>query len=218
MYMRIAIIGPSHPYKGGIVQHTTELAHRLSAAGHDVELIAWKSQFPSKLYPGELLPANQPEQPLFTSTKRLLSWNNPLSWRRAGKYLHLFDLVIFVWWVPTLQGPIYSEIARHLKGVRKAAICHNVLPHESRPGDAMLTRHFFSRLDYLIVHTPEQADVAKRLTKRDIFVPLLPPLLPGWTAENSQHNNIIHKQLLFFGLVRDYKGLDVLLNALALVP
>jgi len=216
--MKIAIVGPSHPYKGGIVQHTTELVHRLTVQGHEVELVSWVSQFPNKLYPGELLPLDQPEQAIFPNTTHTLNWYDPLSWRRAGKHLRSFDLVVFVWWVPTIQGPIYSEIAKHLKGVRKAAICHNVLPHEGRPGDAFLTERFFKKLDYLVVHTDEQASIAKQLTQCDIFVTLLPPLLPGWSESVSHHDDIIRKQLLFFGLVRDYKGLDVLLTALALVP
>lgn len=216
--MKIAIVGPSHPYKGGIVQETTELAHRLMATGHDVELVAWRSQYPSKLYPGTMLPEGQPELPLFINTSRKLTWNNPLSWSRAGKHLQNFDLVIFVWWLPTLQAPIYNVMLRRLKNIRTAVICHNVLPHEGRPGDKQLAQSFFKKLDLLIVHTLEQADLARSLTETSVITAELPPLLPGWTAEVGHHAPGVRHRLLFFGIVRDYKGLDVLLDALTLVP
>jgi glycosyltransferase involved in cell wall biosynthesis len=217
--MRIAIIGPSHPYKSGIVQQTTELAHRLAALGHDVEVLGWKSQFPKLLYPGVLLPEDQPELPIFPKTKRLLSWNNPLSWRQVGRYASQFDQVIFIWWVPTFQGPIYSTIRHHLKkSVYTTALCHNVLPHEGKPGDKRLTQYFLKQVDQLVVHTQEQADLAKTLTDKPVAVVALPPLFPGWSSNIAENNKAPKHHLLFFGIVRKYKGVDILLRALAKLP
>ena len=216
--MKIAIVGPSHPYRGGIVQATTELAHRMSAAGHDVTLVAWKAQYPKRLYPGDLLPDDQPELPPFPDTRRLLSWYDPLSWWRASRLLSGYELVIFVWYVPTLQGPIYNRILGRLKGPRTAVICHNVLPHEGRPGDHMFAQRVLGAVDHLIVHTPEQAALAKELSRSPITVTELPPLLPGWSSSTAKHSNAVYHHLLFFGIVRDYKGLDVLLRGIALVP
>ena len=216
--MKIAIIGPSHPYKGGITQQTTELATRLVAAGHEVSLIAWKSQFPKLLYPGSLLPEGQPEMAVFAATRRMLSWYNPLSWRAAGRYASTCDLVIFVWWVPTIQAPIYNLIRHYIKRSRIAVICHNVLPHESRPGDRQLAQSFLSKANHVIVHSGEQAALAQTLTKSPVSVADLPTILPGWSAEKAQHRPGARHHLLFFGIVRPYKGLDVLLEALALTP
>jgi glycosyltransferase involved in cell wall biosynthesis len=216
--MKIAIVGPAHPYKGGIVQETTELAHRLAALGHEVELVAWKSQYPRRLYPGTMLPDDQPEQAVFPNTSRQLSWSNPLSWRAVGKRLRAYDQVIFVWWLPTLQAPIYQIILGQLKGVRASVICHNVLPHEGRPGDKQLAQRFFQKVDHLIVHSPEQAAMATDLTTARISTVELPPLLPGWSAGVVTKHDKPQQRLLFFGIVRDYKGLDVLLEAIAKVP
>lgn len=219
--MKIAIVGPAHPYKGGIVQQTIELAHRLENEKHDVLLVAWSSQYPTKLYPGTLLPADQPEVVPYPKTERILSWVNPLTWRRAGKRLQNYDLVIFIWWFPSLQAPIYRAIKYWMGGVRTAVICHNVLPHESRPGDKQLASSFLKRIDTIIVHTPAQAATAARLTnnrqaKSKIITTSLPPLLPGWTPASAVHSQTLHRNLLFFGIVRDYKGLDILLKALSL--
>ena len=216
--MKIAIIGPAHPYKGGIVQQTTELAGRLSAQGHAVELIAWQSQFPNWLYPGTLLPHSQPEMPPFPGTLRLLHWSNPLSWRRVGRRLQGHDLVIFTWWVPTIQAPIYTTIKHYLRGTPTVVICHNVLPHETKPGDKQLASHFLRNVDRIIVHTGGQARLARTLTTQPVTITTLPPLLPGWSEAAAQRKAGLRRRLLFFGIVRDYKGLDILLTALKKVP
>src|SRR5665213_3408361 len=112
--MKIAIVGPTHPYKGGIAQHTTQLAHHLQAAGHDVEIISWRAQYPF-FYPGvQFVPQAKPELPVFPHTKRVLSWKNPAGWLRWGRRLRAYDKVIFVWFVPTIQGPIYRSILQAL--------------------------------------------------------------------------------------------------------
>lgn len=219
--MRIAIVGPTHPYKGGIAQETTELAHRLSAVGHSVELLSWKAMYPKLLYPGnQFVPADKPELPTFEHTRRTLSWRNPTSWWRHVRKLRGFDQVIFIWWVPTIQGPVYLTMLRALgkRGPQTILICHNVLPHEPRPGDRAITRAVLRRVNRIIVHTQAQAEVAKTLTSREIRVVGLPLALPGRVPEPTKQAIKLKHRLLFFGIVREYKGLDVLLRALAQVP
>jgi glycosyltransferase involved in cell wall biosynthesis len=216
--MRIAIIGPAHPYKGGIAQHTTELAHRLSLAGHEVELISWRTQYPF-FYPGEqFVPHDKPELPEHPSTKRVLSWRNPVGWSRWGRRLRGFDRIVFVWWVPTFQGPVYLGILRALGRKRPPAviICHNVLPHEPKPGDKKLARAVLRRCEKVIVHGDAQADIAGELAGKPAVVMELPLIL--LQAPKQAPKKSLSKELLFFGFVRPYKGLDVLLKALAVVP
>src|SRR5665213_1647847 len=133
--MKIAIVGPTHPYKGGIAQETTALAHELTKAGNDVTIVSWRAQYPGILYPGEqFVPENKPELPLFANTHRVLSWKSPLSWQRWGRKLRGYDQVIFVWVVPTFHGPIYLAMMRAMGKKRRpriVVICHNVLPHEA---------------------------------------------------------------------------------------
>jgi glycosyltransferase involved in cell wall biosynthesis len=82
--VRVALIGPAHPYTGGGARHTTELARRLAAAGHDVVLESWSEQYPPGVYPGGRQTVDVPEGELFPRTRRLLSWCRPAGWVAAG--------------------------------------------------------------------------------------------------------------------------------------
>ncbi|HSD56099.1 MAG TPA: glycosyltransferase [Candidatus Saccharimonadales bacterium] len=217
--MRIALVGPTHPFKGGIAHHTTELAHKLKGEGHDVSLISWSSQYPSILYPGiQKVPDDKPETAVFGDTSYPLSWKNPAGWVQVGKRLRKFDMVIFVF-VTSIQAPAYltmlKSLGKNFKG-ETIALCHNVLPHERRFFDLPLTKAVLGKVDRLLVHTPSQASLAKTLTKAEITMLEMPPHLPA-TAK-SKHSKAVTRHLLFFGMVRKYKGVDVLLRALAEVP
>jgi glycosyltransferase involved in cell wall biosynthesis/SAM-dependent methyltransferase len=220
--LRIALIGPTHPYKGGIAQHTTELAHRLAAAGHDVELLSWSAQYPERLYPGrQRVPGGRPETTPYPRTSFPLSWRRPDGWWRTGRTLRRADVVVLVVVAP-VQVPAYVGILaglgrRRRRGPRVVAICHNVLPHEAGPLDRPLVRAVLSRVDVALVHSAEQAALAAGLTAapvRDVPLPFHPPATgsPGNRERGTRH------RLLFFGLVRPYKGVDVLLRALTQVP
>ncbi len=218
--MRIAIIGPTTPYKGGIAQETTELAHRLQASGHQTTLLSWKVMYPKLLYPGDqFAPGGKPEGTAFPATKRVLSWKNPAGWWRHVHALKSYDRVIFVWWVPTIQGPVYLTMLKSLGkyGPKTTLICHNVLPHEPRPGDRALVRAVLRRVDCVVTHTDQLAALAREFTARPVITAPLPLALPGEGPRAKQGDRLTH-QLLFFGIVRKYKGLDVLIRALAEVP
>jgi glycosyltransferase involved in cell wall biosynthesis len=214
--VRIAIVGPTFPYKGGGAHHTTELAHRLAAAGHDVTLESWQTQYPSFAYPGRLT-ISEPEGEPFPATRWELAWHSPLGWLRAGRRFRSCDLVVFTVLTP-LQVPAYHGM---LSGVRHrartVALCHNVLPHERKPYDAPLMRSLLRRVDQVLVHSPEQAAAAGAMTSKPIRVAGLPPHLPAKGAKAGRPDER-HDRLLFFGIVRPYKGLDVLLRALAAGP
>jgi glycosyltransferase involved in cell wall biosynthesis len=228
--MRIAIVGPTHPYKGGIAQYTTALAHQLAAAGHDVRLESWSHQYPKLLYPGQLT-VSEPELPPFPHTLRRLSWRRPDSWYACGRRLRDRDLVVLVVATP-VQMPAYRGILAGLgRGGRPRVVaqCHNVLPHERRASDVRLTRAVLSRVDGVLVHTAEQAKLAQTLADRPVVVehmapvvvaaapaaaqPAAPPAAPPGAAGAEPF-----RRLLFFGIVRPYKGLDVLLRALTAGP
>ena len=264
--MRIALIGPAHPYKGGGARHTTELAHRLAAAGHDVVIESWRAMYPAALYPG-MQTVEEAEGEPYPLTRRLLDWRRPDGWLRTGLLLRgRCDLAVFAFLAP-VQVPAYLVIMRGMRRGGAAAapaavvICHNVRPHERRPGDVQLTRALLRRADGILTHTERLARAARELAPgTPVWVAGLPPHLPTGPARGdsvppggtrdpngpepddpdppgapravrqvaavrdqpaepasagrlSAPSPALH--LLFFGIVRPYKGLDVLLRAMA---
>ena len=233
--MRIALVGPAHPYKGGGARHTTELAHRLAAAGHNVIVESWRAQYPAWLYPGRQT-LDAPEGRPYPRTYRRLAWNRPDGWAAEGRRLRSADLVVFALLTP-LQVPAYLAIlaglGRRPGRPRTVVICHNVLPHERRPGDVALVRTLLSHVDTVLVHSAGQAAEARQLVPDvPIVVARMPPHLPFAASEMpaAEHEDLSAERsavpasgqatcnLLFFGIVRPYKGLDVLLRALAQAP
>ena len=233
--MKIALVGPAHPYKGGGARHTTELAHRLAAAGHDVIIESWRAQYPSRLYPGQQT-VDVPEGEPYPRTHRRLAWYRPDGWLAEGRRLRPADLVVFAYLTP-LQAPPYLAIMAGLhRHARIVVICHNVLPHERRPGDVPLTRALLTRADTVITHSAAQAAQARDLAPAaTVRTARIPPHLPA-TRPQAQATEragfpapaptplpgpaepFAPARLLFFGIVRPYKGLDVLLRALAQAP
>ncbi len=227
--MRIALIGPAHPYKGGGARHTTELAHHLAAARHEVVIESWRAMYPAALYPGVQTVQEEEGDP-YPLTRRELSWRRPDGWLRTGRRLRgSCDLAVFTFLAP-VQVPAYLAIMRGLRrrahpGPRAVIICHNVLPHERRPADVVLTRALLRRADAVLTHTERLAHaVAELAPGTPVRIAALPPHLPvthspGQPAEPAlcagrpAAPKPLH--LLFFGIVRPYKGLDVLLRAIA---
>jgi glycosyltransferase involved in cell wall biosynthesis len=221
--VRIALVGPAHPYKGGGARHTTELAHRLAAAGHDVIIESWRAQYPARLYPGQQT-VDVAEGAPYPRTRRRLAWYRPDGWLAEGRRLRPADLVVFAYLTP-LQAPPYLAIMSRLGPTAKTAvICHNVLPHERRPGDVPLTRALLSRADTVITHSAAQAAEAQGLAPgATVRTVAMPPHLPASPSQNQGAERAglsapATVRLLFFGIVRPYKGLDVLLRALAQAP
>ena len=227
--MRIAVVGPTHPHTGGIVHHTTELSHQLAAAGHDVDLISWSAQYPGFLHPGTLrVPGGEPEVRVYPRTSYTLAWWNPITWWRTGVRLRLYDAVVFVH-ASTVQVPAYLTMLRALRAgsgrsttPRVVVVAHNVFPHERHFGDAVLVRALLSRAAGVLVHSPELATLARTVVKNrtEVVVADIPPHLPALPlarraiSDDDQPFN----RILFFGTVRPYKGLDVLLQAMVNVP
>lgn len=223
--LRVAVVGPTHPYKGGVAAHTTTLAHQLAEAGHDVTLVSWSHLYPSRLYPGEqAVPGGTPDVEPFPRTVRALSWARPDTWVRTGRRLRDFDAVIVVHVIPAVV-PAHLALLRAAgsgrrgdsTGPRAVVVAHNVLPHEPHPGDSALMRTFLERVDAVLVHSAEQARSAHDLGARRVSVADLPPHLPGGApVERPDHDG--PTRLLALGIVREYKGVDLLMRALAQVP
>ena len=225
---RVALIGPTYPYRGGIAHYTTLLAEALRQQ-HETLLISFSQQYPTWLFPGR--DDRDPSQrPLRTEAEYLLNPLNPLTWARTLRRLRQWqpDLVIMQWWHP-FWSPAWSYLGR---GIRRLPgqpplvyLCHNILPHEeggrlSRTILPHLIRFTLRPATGFITHSQSDRQIlAQILPDHPITVSPLPTYaslgqatadLPVALPENKP-------LLLFAGFVRPYKGLDVLLDALALV-
>lgn len=218
--MRVVVFGPTHPFKGGIAQHTTTLAHRLSGRGADVRILSWSRPYPERLYPGQLTVA-EPEIREFPAVDRALAWNRPDSWIRAGRRARGADVAVFAQVVPVQAIPYRAVMFSLGRGPKVAVVCHNVLPHERHPGDRRLVSDLLRRSDRVLVHSGSEAGVASELIGDGgcsrVVTASLPPHFPDSFAPRTPRPGV-HRRLLFFGIVRPYKGLDVLLRALARGP
>ena len=227
--LKVALVGPTHPYKGGVASHTTTLAHELAEAGHEVTLVSWSHLYPSALYPGEqAVPGGSPDVEPFPRTLRVLSWARPDTWVRTGRRLRDVDVIVVVHVIPAVV-PAHLAVLRAAgvgrtagagRGPRSVVIAHNVLPHEGHPGDRQLMAAFLSRVDAVVVHSDEQASVAASLGATHVKELDLPPHLPGGDPaprpERAPGDSDV--RLLSLGIVRDYKGVDLLADALRDVP
>lgn len=220
--MRIALVGPVFPYKGGISQFTSLLADRL----HDddeVLVVSWKRQYPARLYPG----ASQttPDAPaLATPARFVLDYRNPLSWLRAALLIRRWRAEwLLLAWATTFSAFAYLVLIAVLRipprSTRLAAICHNVVPHERRPFDRLLTAAVLRRVDAAVVHAePEQtklAEIAPATRSTALFLPPLAAIPDDGSdlAPSGLTRPLRERVALFFGHVRPYKGLRYLVEA-----
>jgi D-inositol-3-phosphate glycosyltransferase len=217
--VRITLIGPAFPWRGGIPLLTNELAHRLAAGGHTVHVRTWTRQGPARLLPAALHPLATPEAEVYPTVREPLSWRNPLHWGRTGRRAAAAsDVVVLLYYVP-FQAPALAAIARAARrDARVVVICANAVPHEPRPGDRLLMSRLMRSADAVLVHTEAERVALRRLTDRPTAVAALPPHLPATARSQVGLDGPARRRVLFFGKVRHYKGVDVLLEALALVP
>jgi glycosyltransferase involved in cell wall biosynthesis len=220
--VRITLVGPAYPWRGGLPLLVTDLAHRLTADGHAVRVQTWTRQGPARLLPTR--PLASPETAMFPAEPAALSWRNPFDGRRVGRRAAASDLVVLVHYT-TLQAPVLWTVARTARrgarlaarrGARVVAICANAVPHEPRRGDRLLTGLLLRAVDAAVVHTPAERVALAALTDRPVAVAALPPHLPDGPPRPPAAG--VRRRLLFFGKVRRYKGVDVLLRALTRLP
>jgi len=167
--VRIALIGPAVPDQGGAARHTTELAYRLAAAGHNVVIESWRAPGPAAANPAD--PVQYPR------THRRLAWYRPDGWIAAGRRLRSADLVVFAL-ESQAQVPSYlsvlTALALHPDHPRTALICHPALPDAEQKQS--LTRILLARAGTVIVHSAAQAAQVRTLAAEvPIIIARMPP-------------------------------------------
>ena len=224
--MRVALLGPTYPHRGGIAHYTTLLARSFSKS-HETHIVSFTRLYPSLLFPGAtqfdrseegLLPPVEPE--------RLLDSVNPLTWRRAGMRLRALDpdVLVVPWWHPFF-GPSLgtaARIARRGGRPKRIFLTHNVEPHEPTPVDRWLAGYGLGAADGFLVHARAEAE-RLRLRARGRPVRVHPHPSYEFFSERRPSREAARaaigargRVLLFFGYVRAYKGLADLLSALRL--
>lgn len=212
--MRLSIIGPAYPLRGGIAHHVYWLHQEMAARGHAVQVISFRKLYPSLLFPGTTQ-RDASGLKLDAGGEAILSPLNPLSWWRAARAVERFapDVIVIQWWQPFF-APLLGSLARRLrrKGLRVIIECHNVVPHEGSPADRLLTRYGFRAADEFIVHARSDEERLRQIiSNQPINLSPLPMLQEFEAATRGRRDG---RRLLFFGKVRRYKGLDVLLEAM----
>lgn len=225
--MNIALIGPVYPYRGGIAHFTTELAQAIRSSHHICDVISFKRQYPKWLYPGES--DKDPSQPVINiEAKYLLDPFYPWTWKKTKHYLlekHT-DMVIFQWWTTFWAWP-YAYVMNSLQrsSIPVIALVHNVLPHEEKPWDRWLAQHALSQADgYLVLTASEKERLLELFPGANIGLSPHPvyTMFVDRRCDKSEARLALglpadQTVLLFFGIVRPYKGLKVLLESLSIL-
>lgn len=225
---KIIIIGPAHPLRGGGMSTFNErLAKAFLQAGHTVSIYTFSLQYPSFLFPGTSQYSTEPA-PAGLDIKVLINSINPFNWIKVGNIISKErpDIIVVRYWLP-FMGPCFGTILRIAKKnhhSKVVCIADNVIPHEKRAGDKAFTKYFIKPVDAFITMSEKVLADLKLFnnTKPAAYIPH--PLydnfgekIPKETARKNLGIAVDEKIILFFGFIRKYKGLDILLDAMALL-
>ena len=223
--MRIGIVGTTWPYRGGLAAFNERLAKQFAAEGDEVEIFTFTLQYPDFLFPGKTQYSDAPK-PENLSISRTMNSINPFSWLRTARAIRKaqIDLIVIKFWIP-LMAPCLGTIARlcRRKGIRVVSILDNVIPHEPHFWDKWLIRYFIRSVDRFIAMSESvKEDCLKFLpaSRKDRVALTVHPLYDNFgeavkKEEARQFLDLPQDKtiLLFFGFIRDYKGLDLLMKA-----
>ena len=216
----IVIIGPAHPYRGGIADTNESLAQALIELGQDVEIFSFSRLYPSRLFPGKTQFSSK-EKPEGIDIERGIDSIGPNSWRKTAKAINKMSpsLVIFRYWTPFL-GPCLGTIARLIK-TKCVTVVDNAISHEPKLGESFFLRYMLSAQDGVISlshHTSKQLNFIKSkpcLTYPHPINKGLDPMIEKEKARSILGLDNNAPVVLFFGLIRKYKGVGLLIEAIA---
>ena len=222
--MKIILLGTSWPFRGGLATFNERLAKQFMAEGHDVEIWTFTLQYPSFLFPGKTQYSNEPA-PEGIAIRRELNSCNPFNWIHVGKAIKKAapDLLICCYWM-SFFAPAYGLISRMAKKNGKTkcvALVHNMIPHEPNILDKLFAPYFIKSQDGFVALSEsvvKDIDLLDKANKPKTFSPH--PIYDHYGERMTKKEACAalglddkNGYMLFFGLVRAYKGLDVLLDA-----
>lgn len=223
--MKIAILGTAWPYRGGLAVYNERLAREFAAQGDEVTIYTFTLQYPSFLFPGKTQYSTEPA-PKDLKIIRCLNSINPLNWLKTGRAIRKYspDILVIKFWLPFMAPCLgkVARIARRNGKTKVVSILDNLIPHEHRPGDRIFGRYFTRSVDGFVAMSDS---VLEDLNQFDIYKPRVfcrHPLYDNFGPKASRDEALKFlglepekRYMLFFGLIRDYKGLDLLLKAYA---
>ena len=223
--MRIGILGTTWPYRGGLTAFNERLARQFASEGNEVEIFTFTMQYPDFLFPGKTQYSDDPK-PEDLHITRTMNSIGPLSWLRTARAIKQagVELLIIKFWIP-LMAPCLGTIARlcRRKGIKVVSVLDNVIPHEPHFWDRWLIRYFIGSVDRFVAMSASVQEDCRRFlpaSGKDRVVLSPHPLYDnfGEAVEKSAARQALGLPedktiLLFFGFIRDYKGLDLLMRA-----
>ena len=222
--LKIFIIGPAFPLRGGPAQFNENLCLELNKEGHDAQIISYKLQYPNFLFPGSSQFEKSGSAPLGIKIHTILNTINPFNWLMVARFIRKQkpDFILFRYWLPFF-GPCLGTIGKLVKSHTKVlALTDNIIPHEKRIGDHIFTKYFVKNCDGFIAMSKvvlnDLSIFTQNLNKAYSPHPMYEnygDLISIDLARKKLNLNPHDKIILFFGLIRHYKGLDILLEALA---
>lgn len=222
---RIIIVGPAYPYRGGIADFNERLAREFQREGHEVIVYTFTLQYPGFLFPGKTQYSTSPAPGDLTIVRKVNSVN-PLNWIKVGREIRCQhpDMVMLRFWLPFL-APCLGTIARIIRKdrrIRVVSLLDNVVPHEHRIGDKVFARYMIKSVGGYVAMSESVLADAKSFDDTKPYALTPHPLYDNFGDKVSRDEAIRHlcldtdtRYILFFGLIRDYKGLDLLLSAFA---
>lgn len=221
----VVIVGSAHPLRGGLANYNERLARAYQEAGYEVKIFTFSLQYPNFLFPGKTQYSEE-AAPKNLDIEVKLNSVNPLTWISLGRRIKKMtpNLLIMKFWIP-FMGPSLGTVAKIVKKNKKTkvvSIIDNIIPHENRPGDKILANYFVKNVDGFICMSDAVLNDLKTFDtkKPKIFTPH--PLYDNFGQPIEKQ--LAKEQLgldknvpyiMFFGFIRDYKGLDILLEAMA---
>ncbi|MEI7595123.1 MAG: glycosyltransferase [Bacteroidota bacterium] len=227
MGKRILILGTAYPYRGGLSAFNERIAKAFQENGDEVEIETFTVQYPSFLFPGKTQYSNEPA-PENIKIERSINSVNPISWIKTGLKLKKrnYDFVIVKFWIP-FMAPALGTICKIIKSNKHTqiiSVLDNIIPHEHRIGDKLLSGYFVKNVDGFVAMSKSVLEDLNLFDKNKPRVFSPHPVYDNFgsivdkeTALEKLGLDKTKKHILFFGFIRDYKGLDLLIDALKIV-